>query len=121
MLGSWDEKRRSHWTALIHNSISNLSSGRFSPQRRSVVVYPPCEVAAVLPAGGDGVVEVGVGLLPRLVDAPGRVRLAEEEALRPDPPVRPDASAPVRHFRGVCRFCAICLGLLFAPECGTSC
>ena len=56
----------------------------------------------MLPAGGDGVVEVGVGLLPRLVDAPGRVRLAEEEALRADPHIRPDAGPPVGHLRCVC-------------------
>ena len=61
----------------------------------------------MLPAGGDGVVEVCVGLLPRLVDAPGRVRLAEEEALRADPPVRPDASPPVGRLRRVCKICAI--------------
>ena len=56
----------------------------------------------MLAAGGDSVVEVSVGLLPRLVDPPGRVRLAEEEALRPDPLVRPDASPTVRDLGGVC-------------------
>ena len=73
-----------------------------SPQRRSVIEYSAREFPAVLAAGGDSVVEVSVGLLPRLVDPPGRVRLAEEEALRPDPLVRPDASPTVRDLGGVC-------------------
>ena len=61
----------------------------------------------MLPAGGDGVVEVCVGLLPRLVNAPGRVRLAEEEALRADPLVRLDAGPAVRGLRRICTWCAI--------------
>lgn len=55
----------------------------------------------MLPADRDGVVEVGVGLVPRLLEAPGGVGTAEEEALLPDATVRGDAGATVRRLSSV--------------------
>ena len=64
----------------------------------SVVQHFPGEVPAVLPADGDRVVEAEVGLLPRLRDAPGRIRVTEEQALSSYLQVGLDARTAVRVF-----------------------